>query len=249
MLFDSACESITAIHSNNGAQCTDMKTLIRNIIRFNKIITAFTRRKRNIDVVRHLIADWGHSSEWLKDRNKIDEYFSGIKKHFAEKHKNIEEFSYEIKEDDGVYHKINCISRKNGDKQVTTSISKEMYALTEYEELCSLSDDIKKLGDLPYKISTDGGIKEFNSLDALVDFIMEEGKKGYSIQRYKGLGEMNPEQLWETTMNPENRMMIKVSVNDALEADRVFTILMGDVVEPRRQFIEENALRVRNLDI
>ena len=249
MLFDSACESITAIHSNNGAQCTDMKTLIRNIIRFNKIITAFTRRKRNIDIIRHLIADWGHSSEWLKDRNKIDEYFSGIKKHFTEKHKNIEEFSYEIKEDDGIYNKINCISRKNGDKQVITSISKEMYALTEYEELCSLSDDIKKLGDLPYKISADGGIKEFNSLDALVDFIMEEGKKGYSIQRYKGLGEMNPEQLWETTMNPENRMMIKVSVNDALEADRVFTILMGDVVEPRRQFIEENALRVRNLDI
>lgn len=83
----------------------------------------------------------------------------------------------------------------------------------------------------------------------LLSFLMEEGKKGLSIQRYKGLGEMNPIQLWETTMNPEKRTLLKVRIEDVVETDEIFTILMGDEVEPRREFIQDNALEVRTLDI
>ena len=83
----------------------------------------------------------------------------------------------------------------------------------------------------------------------LLKAILDEGAKGQQMQRYKGLGEMNPEQLWETTLNPESRTMRLVRLEDMVDADKVFTLLMGDQVEPRREFIEQNALTVSNLDV
>ena len=83
----------------------------------------------------------------------------------------------------------------------------------------------------------------------LLQYLLEDGKKGVNIQRYKGLGEMNPEQLWQTTMHPDKRNLLKVTVEDAVESDEIFTILMGDEVEPRRDFIQNNALEVSMLDI
>ena len=87
------------------------------------------------------------------------------------------------------------------------------------------------------------------SMDALVDYFLSAGKKGVAINRYKGLGEMNPDQLWETTMNPATRTLLQVRAEDHTEADLMFTTLMGDQVEPRRKFIEDNALDVKNLDV
>jgi DNA gyrase subunit B len=84
---------------------------------------------------------------------------------------------------------------------------------------------------------------------SLLEFVLERGRKGFSIQRYKGLGEMNPEQLWETTLDPEVRTLLQIRVEHLDEASEIFSTLMGDIVEPRREFIQDNALSVRNLDI
>ncbi|MCX7846660.1 MAG: hypothetical protein N2595_01310, partial [bacterium] len=90
---------------------------------------------------------------------------------------------------------------------------------------------------------------EATTLAQILQYARENGKKGLQIQRYKGLGEMNPEQLWETTMDPARRTLLKVMIEDAVEADSIFTLLMGDEVEPRRAFIEQHAKQVTNLDI
>lgn len=100
-----------------------------------------------------------------------------------------------------------------------------------------------------YRIKSPEGDKDVHTIEDLIDIIKESGKHGSSIQRYKGLGEMNPEQLWETTMDPANRRILQVKLDDAVEAEKIFSTLMGDKVEPRRIFIETHALDVQNLDI
>jgi DNA gyrase subunit B len=104
-------------------------------------------------------------------------------------------------------------------------------------------------GAPPFELTSGEEAEQLPNLQGVVDRIMASARKGLEVQRYKGLGEMNPKQLWETTMDPANRTLLQVKVDDAVEADIIFSTLMGDEVEPRRKFIEENALNVRNLDV
>lgn len=101
----------------------------------------------------------------------------------------------------------------------------------------------------PFVFGENGTSEQIETREALLERVLATAKKDLTIQRYKGLGEMNPEQLWETTMNPEKRTLLQVKIDDAVETDQIFTVLMGDAVEPRRKFIEDNALDVKNLDI
>jgi DNA gyrase subunit B len=125
----------------------------------------------------------------------------------------------------------------------------DLVSSIEYRTLKSLDGDLKDLRHPPFVVAENGDETAVDSRLDLLRHLMEEGKKGLSIQRYKGLGEMNSDQLWDTTMNPETRHLVQVNIADAVQADEIFTVLMGDMVEPRRKFIEENALEVRNLDI
>jgi DNA gyrase subunit B len=125
----------------------------------------------------------------------------------------------------------------------------ELLSGSDFQTLVKLRQSLTALRRPPYQLE-DGAKKwEIPTLEELVQFVMEEGQKGLTVQRFKGLGEMNPEQLWETTMDPENRTLLQVNIEDAVAADEIFTILMGDKVEPRRDFIQNNALDISQLDI
>ena len=143
------------------------------------------------------------------------------------------------------------INPRPGANARMTVIDWHLVDSAEYEELYSIEQDVRSIGPAPYfvreaKVTEEQQIED---ADALWDYLEARGRKGVQLQRYKGLGEMNPEQLWETTLDPNARVMLQVRLDDAVQTDQIFTILMGDQVEPRREFIETNALNVKNLDI
>ena len=137
-----------------------------------------------------------------------------------------------------------------GENETRGKLGWELVSSADFQKAIVLWNDISSLDRPPFKVYHNG--KEEVSIDdkdELLSYLLSDAKKGLSIQRYKGLGEMNPDQLWETTMDPQNRTLLKVKIEDMFEAHDIFSVLMGGEVDPRRQFIEDNALEVRRLDI
>ncbi|MDU0458235.1 MAG: DNA topoisomerase (ATP-hydrolyzing) subunit B [Geobacteraceae bacterium] len=174
----------------------------------------------------------------LEELNQLLPYLDGMKELAAGSDYQVEE--------ERITFRIGNI-RSIIDQQVLSVLSTHEYVL--------LVDNhrriVETMADGRAFVEQEGGkvLFETTNHQELLNFFLENAKKGLAIQRYKGLGEMNPEQLWETTMNPENRVLLQVKIEDVVESDEIFTILMGDQVEPRREFIETNALNVVNLDI
>ncbi len=146
----------------------------------------------------------------------------------------------------GVFEIVQQVGSNGNSREVR--VGEGFVSSPEYKALYSAYDDFRELDQPPLAV-VDGGETAVEGREALLKLFLDEGQRGVSIQRYKGLGEMNAEQLWESTMDPTTRRLLQVRLEDEEVAENIFTTLMGDAVEPRRQFIEENALNVRNLDI
>jgi DNA gyrase subunit B len=132
---------------------------------------------------------------------------------------------------------------------VKIKIDWDLASHVEFQKAVEIYKALEENLAAPFSIGENGSKEVIETREGLLERVLTAAKKDLSIQRYKGLGEMNPEQLWETTMNPDKRTLLRVKIDDAVETDQIFTILMGDAVEPRRRFIEDNALDVKNLDI
>jgi DNA gyrase subunit B len=139
-------------------------------------------------------------------------------------------------------------SRKSG-SSITTKLSGSLFKSVEFKEMVKNFAETLSIGSGPFKFARGNTQEMFATFDELAEYVESAARKGQSIQRYKGLGEMNPGQLWETTMDPASRTLLRVTIEDVVEADEAFADLMGDEVEPRREFIEKVALDALDLDI
>ena len=250
-LTQSALEN-ASLHVNAAAPGISGEALETLVGQYRRVMRIIERMSRIYPrrVLEELMMVPAFELDWLNDRPRLQQWLEQLSERFAGEHRSGDDiYRFYIHLDEECQKMLPAVELLSHGITTEQVLSREFLASAEYREISMLG---RTLADL---IEEDGFVRRgerkqvvTNFADALA-WLMSEAGKGYSIQRYKGLGEMNPEQLWETTMDPEARRLLRVTVEDGIAADQLFTTLMGDDVEPRRHFIEQNALAVANLDI
>ena len=219
----------------------EIKKLINLAKEFKELKDTLSKRV-NSKVLNIFIRN-GITEESLLDEEKVKSLVELLKNELTDYKVN-----YKIDENEGGFDII--LEREGKLQNVINKIDLDFISSYGYTELYKLKNEIDKLiGKLPVKVKYKNDVIDINDYEELFTKLFELGKSGIEIQRYKGLGEMNPEQLWETTMNPKTRRLVQVSLEDGALADEIFTILMGEKVEPRKEFIMKYAREVKNLDV
>ncbi|MCG5496350.1 DNA topoisomerase (ATP-hydrolyzing) subunit B [Ectothiorhodospira variabilis] len=218
--------------------------------RYNSVMAAVGRLGRRYD--RHLLERMVFSSpladEQRADRDQLEAWFNHVMEGLQSDSAGATQYRMEIHDDDRGGYQVHVVRLMHG-AEIRDVFGADFFESAEFRLLRSLAERLDGLLDEGASIQRGERRQPVSSFRQVMDWLMAEARRGLAVQRYKGLGEMNPEQLWETTMNAETRRLLQVQVEDAIRADEVFTTLMGDHVEPRREFIEANALTASNLDI
>jgi DNA gyrase subunit B len=249
-LTDLGCEAIS-VNVGKGKEVRELKgaalkTLARRALYHDRMYEALERRSKLRDVVAalaKLTASKEIAAESFDSREKMEQAAKALHAAMADS-SNVE---YKIDSDGETHFKAIFSHIRNGATPPTV-VDLNLFHAGELREIRRLAAELEPYA-APYAIKVGEEQRAVASLKEVAEAVVEAGQKGIEIQRYKGLGEMNAEQLWATTMNPEARSLLKIRVGSQEEAEEMFSKLMGDLVEPRRLFIEENALNVRNLDI
>jgi len=239
------------IHVNEEAPAISGAGLEQLVNQYRKVKDVVKRLSRQIpaDILEKMIYSGTIAAEDFTDEAKVDVWAKDLITQLENQDGNGSIYKIEVKHniERNTYYP-NFIVRKHGiDTEYPCSY--EFLQSKEFASIMSLNTAINGMMEEGAYVKRGEKVIPVTSFEEALDWLMAESKRGQYIQRYKGLGEMNPEQLWETTMDPDTRRMLQVTIEDAIAADQLFTTLMGDHVEPRRNFIEENALNVSNLDI
>ena len=221
--------------------------LLRQIRERNSLYSKLNRRLEDRELLNRLLQFVAGEGALLQSGFTLKQLFEDGEV-LSELGRVLEEIGYQYERLRDEEHELySLVITKSGPTRHV--INWEFLSSAEWQRLFQLYSEMASFDKPPFRVGENGSVVSIASREELLDYILALGKRNLTVQRYKGLGEMNPEQLWETTMNPESRTLLRVSIDDAVQTDAIFTILMGDAVEPRRKFIEENALNVRNLDI
>ncbi|MFO7735879.1 MAG: DNA topoisomerase (ATP-hydrolyzing) subunit B [bacterium] len=236
--------------TGNEIKDKDFKVFLNNLV---KLRDSLNRTDYVYDsvVVEAIAKIGGINDEDLRELSIAEEKYRLIKEYIEKEHPERLPVNVDIKEDPEHSEYELMIKTHIRGVEKLTPINFRYTSASEIKMINRLFGILKEAGEGPYEIMTkedDSSSETVNSWKILLNRVLAKARSAYKIQRYKGLGEMNPEQLWETTLNPETRMLLRIRSEDVAEADRIFDILMGENVEPRRQFIQKNALKA-NLDI